>query len=202
MRTALALAVLLSGASPAFAQCLTSADLARGVVVGFQSGDRTFMRMMEDGYLQIDETYADGSPTIRFRAHRGIYFTEEYELGANGQPAPGSRLVIEFPVNPAKLPEPAPGAGWTGQTTNVFEDGYRRAETTTFTYTAAPSITLSGCTYDAVNADLRYDWGTEGGLTLRYVYLPALQTAILLSNQFDGDQLASTTPVSLTLSGK
>ena len=48
---------------------------------------------------------------------------------------------------------------------------------------------------------MRYDWGADGGLTLQYLYLPAVQTAILLSNQFDGDQMATTTPVTLTLDG-
>lgn len=202
MRIAYLFSAALVAATPAFSQCLTAADLPRGVSVGFQSGDATIHRQMPDGYLQIDETYANGDPTMRFRAWKGIYFTEEFQLNASGQAEAGTRLVIEFPVDPALLPNPIAGASWTGQTTNIFDDGFRRPETTTFTFSAAPPITLSGCTYDAVQADLRYDWGADGGLTLRYLYLPAMETAILTSNQFDGSDMATTTPVTLTRTGK
>jgi len=202
MRIFLSFAAAAVLAGPAMSQCLTAADLSRGVVVGFESGDRTIMRRMSDGYLQIDETYANGDPTMRFRAWKGIYFTEEFELGSNGQAVAGTRLVIEFPVDPMSLPEPFPGMAWSGQTTNVFDDGFRRPETTSFNFVQSGPISLSGCSYDTVTANLRYDWGADGGLNLQYLYLPAMQTAILLSNQFDGEGMATTTPVTLTVAGK
>lgn len=202
MRIACLFSAALVAATPALSQCLTAADLPRGVAVGFQSGDVTIHRQMSDGFLQIDETYANGDPTMRFRAWKGIYFTEEFQLTAGGQAEPGTRLVIEFPVDPSTLPVPMPGMSWTGQTTNIFDDGFRRPETTSLTFSAAQPITLSGCSYDAVQADLRYDWGADGGLTLRYLYLPAMQTAILMSNQFDGSEMATTVPVTMTRTGK
>ncbi len=197
MRAFLTSAILALAASPAFSQCLTSADLAQGITVTFQSGDHTTTRSMPDGSLQVDESYANGNPTIRFTAWKGVYFTEEFELGADGAPVPGTRLVIEFPVTPAKLPVPAAGGSWSGNTTNVFSDGYRRPEATTITFAAGAPITLSGCTYDTVASTLRYDWGQEGGLTLHYLYLPQVGLAILQDNQFDGEAMSTTLAVAM-----
>lgn len=202
MRLVTLAAVTSFAASPAFALCLTSADLDRGIVVRFESGDSATMRRQGDGYLQIDEAYASGNPTTRFRAHRGIYFVEEFELGANGQPVPGTRLQIEFPFDPAILPDPLPGLTWTGQTVNVFDDGSTRNETTSVRFTAGGTLRLSDCDYEVIHADLRYDWGAEGGLTLRYEYLPAVQTAILISSQFDGDAVLTNQPIALQRMGK
>lgn len=199
MRTAfLALGLAMAGGS-GWAQCVTQNDLGRGVVVTFDTGDRTITRARGDGVLQVDETYLNGAPTRRFLARHGVYFLEEFEVAANGGQVPGTRLVIEFPLDPARLPLPAPGTSWTGQTVNVFEDGATRAETTTIAFSDAPDITLGACTYEAVQADLRYDWGAEGGLTLSYLYLPAVGAAVLMSNQFDGGERITSVPVDLAV---
>lgn len=192
MRAFLSTAALLLAASPAFSQCLTSADLAQGITVGFQSGDHTVTRSLPDGSLQVEEYYVNGNNPVRFTAWKGVYFTEEVEIDATGQPVPGTRLVIEMPVNPQKLPVPTPGGSWSGNTTNLFEDGYRRPEATTITFAAGAPLTLSGCTYETVQSTLRYDWGQEGGLTLHYLYLPQVGMAILQDNQFDGEAMSTT----------
>jgi len=197
MRAFLTTAALAFAASPAFSQCLTSADLAQGITVTFQAGDYTVTRAMPDGSLQVDESYVNGNPTVRFTAWKGVFFTEEHEIGPDGAAIPGTRLVIEFPVNPAKLPAPVAGGSWSGNTTNVFEDGYRRPEATTITFAAGAPITLSGCTYDTVASTLRYDWGQDGGLTLHYLYLPQVGLAILQDNQFDGEAMSTTQAVAM-----
>ncbi|SHI67100.1 hypothetical protein [Wenxinia saemankumensis] len=181
----------------AAAQCYTAADLARGIEVEFEGGDVTSHRRLGDGSIEVIERFADGSDPIEFRANRGVYFTSEWSIDPSGAPIPDSRLDIEFPVDPARLPEPVPGASWTGRTVNAFEDGTRREETTSVEFAEAPPTTLSGCDYETVEARIRYDWGDEGGLSLVYDYLPALGTAILRSNQFDGDTLNETAPVAI-----
>lgn len=198
---AVALALVLSGGA-AFAQCLTAADLGRGIVFGYDGGNVTTVRRLNDGTQEIVERYADGGNPIRFVAVHGIYFTQEFEIDAANRPVPETRLDILFPVDPLGLPRPVPGGGWQGNTVNVFEDGYRRDEVTTIAFSAAPVRTISGCDYDSVRADLRYDWGDEGGLTLVYHYLPALDTAYVASSSFDGDTATEDHPVSLTLMTK
>ncbi|MBL4811857.1 MAG: hypothetical protein JKX69_05730 [Rhodobacteraceae bacterium] len=191
---ALASMAMVGGAQ---AQCLTDADLTRGVTVRFSAGDYTKVRRLSDGYLRLEEHYDDGAPPMFFRAHRGVYFVQEYELDGNGQEVPGTRLDIEFQIDPARLPDPLPGLSWEGASVNVFADGGRRNEVTSVRFYETDDMELSGCVYETVGVDLRYDWGVDGGLSLSYVYLPAVGTAIILSNQFDGDERNSTTPISL-----
>lgn len=184
-------------AAPAFAQCFDQTALTRGLTVRYDNGDFTTIRRTGDGYQQIDEFYDQGASMMRFRAHRGIYFVEEYEPGPTGQPVPGSGLMIVFPVDPATLPNPAAGVQWSGETVNMFDDGTSRLEQSTVTFAAAPPMTLSGCDYEVIRTDVVYDWGDEGGLRLAYAFLPAIGTTLLLSSQFDGDSAYAYVPVAL-----
>ncbi|MGZ9809703.1 hypothetical protein ACXN5S_04505 [Pseudoroseicyclus sp. H15] len=184
-------------ASVAGAECLDSSDLTRGVVVRFENGDYTISRRQGDGYLGMEEHYANGGAPMYFRAHRGIYFVEEGEASPTGGTVAGTGLTIDFPTDPAILPEPLPGVSWEGQTVNLFDDGSTRDERVTIRYSEAPPITLSDCSYEAVRADIRYDWGDQGGLDLAYLYLPEVKTAMILSSQFDGDVMSETRPVGL-----
>ena len=195
----LALAPLLAlAAAPAMAQCLDETALGRGVVVAFENGDLTTMRRTADGTIQVDESFANGNPTIRLRAARGIYYYQEFELDAAGQEVPGSRLDIVFPVPFAELPAPAAGIEWAGRTLNRFADGTERPEETSIRFDQGAPLRLSGCDYAVLDAALRYDWGAEGGLTLRYDYLPALGVGIVRSSQFDGEARNEKVPVALT----
>jgi hypothetical protein len=194
--------VLAGLAGPLTAQCVTSADLSRGVTVQFENGDFTVSQRRDGGYLEVTEYYNNGDNPIQFRAHRGIYFVQEFEIDSQGNPVPGTLLDIEFQTDPSRLPDPTPGVYWEGPTVNIFEGGGTRDEITSVRYSDMPDVTLSGCTYDAVRADLRYDWGPDGGLSLAYVYLPEVGTAYILSNQFDGSDLNTTTAVSIGLRSK
>jgi len=191
---------LVSGA--ASAQCLSAADLGRGIFVTFDNGDTALSRRGADGYLHIEEHYYDSDAYFVFRAHRGVYFVEEFEVDANGTPYAGTHLRTEFPVDPARLPTPAPGGSWSGISTNIFEDGYRRSETTSYEFSAAEPITLSGCTYEVVRTDVSYDWGVEGSMTLYYMFLPALDATILITSHFDGNLPMTAYPVSIELARK
>lgn len=174
--------------APAFAMCFDESVLSRGLVARYDNGDYTTIRRMNDGYQRVDEDYANGDPTFRFRAHRGIYFVEEYEPDSNGRPVPGTGLVVEFPVDPSDLPDPLAGVTWRGQTMNIFDDGERRPEVATISFEAAPPVSVSGCDYEVLATSVYYDWGDEGWLRLSYQYYPAIGTALLLSSQFDGEE--------------
>lgn len=184
-------------AGPAVSACFDATVLTRGVTVRYDTGDFTTIRRMGDGYHQIDEYYDQGASMMRFRAHRGFYFVEEYEPDAQGRPVPGTGLTISFPADPASLPQPAAGVEWTGQTVNLFDDGTSRPEQTRVTFAAAPALGLSGCDYEVIRTEVVYDWGAEGGLRLEYAFLPAIGTAVLLSSQFDGEDRWSYVPIAL-----
>ena len=202
MRLPVIAALLAVSAGPALSECLDAADLGRGIVVTYVNGDVTTMRRVSDGTVQVDETYADGTQPMRFRAQRGIYFLEEHGVLPDGAPVPGTRLEIAFAQDPETLPLPADGIAWTGETTNIFENGTQRAETMSIAFTAAPPVLLSGCAYQTLDTDLRYDWGADGGITLEYLYLTELGVGIVISNHFDGGERLEAFPASLALAGK
>ena len=191
------LACALTAASQAvWADCRTAADLGRGVVVGYGNGDVNILQRRSDGYIMVDEQPASGV-ALRLRAHRGLYFVEEYEPGPDGAPLAGTYTRIDFDEDPATLPTPVPGASWDGRTRIVSADGSGRDERASYRFAAADPIVLSGCSYDVVRVDVRYDWGDQGGMSLIYAYLPALGSAVLISSQVDGSALRVAQPVTL-----
>ena len=203
MKLGLAAMIAATGfALPAAAECLDETALSRGLTIRYEGGDYTTIRRTGGGYQLVDEYYSSGDPPYRYRAHRGIYFVEEFEPDANGRPVAGSRLVVEFEVDPATLPEPAAGVTWQGRTTNVFDDGTTRAEDVTIVFEAGPPLRVTGCDYQALSSRVRYDWGDEGALSLTYAYLPAIGTAVLLGSQFDGDDSLTFVPLALERASK
>lgn len=184
------------------AECLGPPDLTRGVTVQYQTGDNTTIRRSGDGTHLIEERYASGEAPWFLRAWHGVYFVEEWQVAADGQRAAGTTLSIEFPIDPSLLPRPLPGLSWTGQTINHFDDGTSRAETTILRFSEGQPLDLSGCVYSTIRAELRYDWGEEGGLDLRYLFLEELGTAILEWSEFDGEENAPLVPVALVRASK
>jgi hypothetical protein len=184
-------------AAPAAAACFDPTVLTRGLTVRYDNGDFTTIRRTGDGFQQIDEFYDQGASMMRFRAHRGVYFVEEYEPDGMGGRVPGTGLVVQFSVDPASLPQPAAGVEWSGATVNVFDDGFTRGEQTTVRFAAAPPLSLSGCDYEVIRTNVSYVWDDGGGLRLEYAYLPAIGTALLLSSQFEGEPSYSYIPVGL-----
>lgn len=197
---AAAFALLAGGAAQA--DCLGPGDLSRGIVVEYQNGDRTTIRRSGDGTHLIEERYASDTAPWMLRAWHGIYFVEEWEISPDGTRVPGTTLEVEFPIDPARFPPPLPGLIWEGQTTNLFEDGTSRPEMTTLRFSEGAPLTISGCTYTTVQSDLRYDWEDEGGLSLRYLYLEELGTAILEWSAFDDEEPVPLVPVSLVRASK
>lgn len=203
MRAALpVLLPALLGAMPLWAECLGARDLGRGVLVSYDNGDEVRLQRTADGAVTVDETYADGSVPMRLHAARGIYYFEEYMLDEAGRRLDGTGLRVEFPSDPRSLPEPAAGLVWEGETVNVFPDGSERRETVRVRFEEGAPLVLSGCTYALLDTAIRYDWGKDGGLTLRYAYLPELGAGLVLTSQFDGGEVNAKTPVALTRAGK
>jgi len=92
-------------------------------------------------------------------------------------------LEIVFDTTHADLPAPEVGTFWSGETINVFPDGDVRSELYDVFFLDAPKTKLSGCEYDTIHAVVEYRWPTdEYGVSLLYAYLPALDTAYILSS--------------------
>lgn len=174
-----------------------SGDLFTRMFVRYDNGDIVMIRPLGQGYQEIEEVFASGEPPLKYRAHRGLYVVSECEPGPDGRPMPGSGLRIQFPVDPAQMPEPLPGAAWSGEIVKIFDDDSRVTSTMDIAFSAAPSIELSGVRYGVVHAEITFDAGTERQLKVCYKYLPALRTSLYVSSKFENDEETRIAPVKL-----
>jgi len=188
---------LASWGGAAAAACLNEEDMRRGVIVTFENESSVAMRRTDTGLVEVTETYASEGLTIQFRGEHGIYFTEEVTMRA-AQPQQDSRLEIVFDTTHADLPSPEVGTFWSGNTINVFPDGDMRSELYDVFFLDAPKTKLSGCEYETIHAVVEYRWPTdEYGVSLLYAYLPALDTAYILSSSSALAQTSVNVPVAI-----
>ncbi|SEW17210.1 hypothetical protein SAMN04488515_1391 [Cognatiyoonia koreensis] len=207
MKTVISNAMICTGITGAFLflpmtlaaqdRCFTARDLARGVTITFEAGDTQTLRRIGNGHIERIE-FSDNRAPTRFVGPYALYVIEEVAL-ENGRPIASDLLKIEFDAPLDSLPKPKTGTAWQGRTTNVFSDGSLRPEVFSINVGAPTTIDLSGCTYDVLPTEVRYDWPDDGGgLTLTYDYLPALEAGYLLISQTDGEAPASSPAISLT----
>jgi len=173
---------LIAGVTSVNAACLNEEDMRRGIIVTFENQSTVAMRRTPAGMVEVTETYAQEDMTIKFTGQHGLYFTEEVTLRA-AQPEAASRLEIVFDTSSAALPSPQAGTFWSGRTTNIFPDGVQRSELYDVFFLDAPNTEISGCDYETIHAIVEYRWPTDDyGVSLLYAYLPALDTAFILSS--------------------
>lgn len=187
----------LTAPSAALATCFDASDLGRGLIVTFEDGNTVSMTRTNTGDIAVVETYQNDDYDTRYTGPHGLYFTEEINL-LNGVAQPDSRLVIDFSVGDGFPPRPALGVEWSGPTVNRWNDGGTRDEIYSVRFDETRSYDISGCTYEALIARVRYEWPGEGdGFGLEYAYLPVIGSAFLLSSAVDDNSLAPNVPVSL-----
>jgi len=189
--------VLGVGVNGAQAACLNEQDMQRGVIVTFENQSSVGMRRTSSGLVEVTETYATEDLTIKFTGQHGLYFTEEVTLRA-AQPENASRLEIVFDEASAVLPAPAVGTFWSGNTTNIFPDGAQRSENYDVFFLDAPVTRISGCAYETIHAVVEYRWPNDDrGVSLLYAYLPALDTAYILTSSASIAQTGMNIPVAI-----
>lgn len=191
---ALAMAVGVNGATAA---CLNEEDMRRGIIVTFENQSSVAMRRTQTGLVEVTESYAAEDLTIKFTGQHGLYFTEEVTLRA-AQPEDASRLEIVFDEASSALPAPAVGTFWSGNTTNIFPDGVKRSELYDVFFLDAPVTRISGCDYETIHAVVEYRWPNDDyGASLLYAYLPALDTAYILSSSSSIAETGMNIPVAI-----
>ncbi|MEJ6398616.1 hypothetical protein [Yoonia sp. 208BN28-4] len=179
------------------AACFDTSDLGRGLVVTFEDGNQVFMQRTGTGDVAVRETYNNDDYDTLYTGPYGLYFREEVDV-LNGVIQPASRLQIDFSVGDSFPPEPAIGVSWSGPTVNIWTDGNTRDEIYSVKISDKTTYDISGCTYEALIAQVRYEWPNEGGgFGLEYAYLPAIGSAFLLSSAVDDGSIPPNVPASL-----
>lgn len=189
--------MVVAGVNSVNAACLNEEDMRRGIIVTFENQSSVAMRRTRAGLVEVTETYASEDLTIKFTGQHGLYFTEEVTLVA-ARPESSSRLEIVFDEASAALPAPEVGTFWSGSTTNIFPDGDQRSELYDVFFLDAPVTRISGCDYETIHAVVEYRWPTdEYGVSLLYAYLPALDTAYILSSSSSVAETGVNIPVAI-----
>lgn len=175
---------LLTLASPVLAQtgCPTGADLDRGIEFTFSTGSVEVYRRTAAGVVAVNGVGPDGQIYRMELAHGAQVLL--YENIVNGVPEPGSRVVYDYGLPPAQIPEPVSGENWQAEATVTASGGsYVEAQTRT---TGKPqNVVVAGCAYAGFDVLIAY--ATDDHYTENLRYLPALGLGYLLWKKTDGN---------------
>jgi hypothetical protein len=185
----LCVACLLPAA--ARADCPTGDDMATGVEVTFANGDRTALRALGAGMVEVAEYYAWAPEGRRYFAYLGLYVTDEGAVLPDGTLDPASRITTTYPVPVEDMPLPtAETPQWEGTvnrrpvTTDpdivIPPDAYH------IRFAAMDPVVIGDCTYAAVavGESLRPDQPDQKD---QYsYYLPDLGAGFIIGWTIDG----------------
>jgi len=183
MRWLLAGLIMLAG-GPLAAQCVTQADLARGVLFDRQ-GDVTGRAIAAEGVVRVDYDYGAQGYTDRRDMVQGVY-----ETARLAESAPPDVIGLWSSRTTAitwqgRFPPPTPGTGWQSTANTRWElsdfsgvpQRGRERFSVSYTFLAQTEARLGGCTYAVIPVEVRWR-GRDSDQTHRHAYFPALGLAI------------------------
>ena len=170
-------ALLALIASPAWADCPVSADLAGGIRMEQSDGVVEVYRQFKPDIVEVISDFQDGYIS-RTLLGRGVYVLELSDI-VSGNIDPDSRSTFAFPVATAELPLPAAGATWDVQT--AARDSYDIwSETISITWGDLTKVNYGACSYDMIPGTFAYRSDTYDHNEVIH-YLPELGLGVLYS---------------------
>ena len=165
-------------ATPAVADCLTSADLATGIRAKADDGLFEDFRRSGANLIDLSIDFGDGL-VARDRMAHGIYILSgaDYQDGRRDE---NSWVTVNFPVPIAEMPTPEENSLWevtlmARDTLGPFEERH------TYQWGAATTVVYSDCSYVAIPGAIRTDID-DGYWTMEEVqYLPQLGLSLQLA---------------------
>jgi hypothetical protein len=173
--------VALFGQS-AMAECVTAADLERGIRVTFDNGDTTTLRAVSDGMTEVFEYMTWNENIGRYQTYLGLYYVDEIMLDASGEPQPETRRTTRYDVPVTELP--VPQADLAPLDLEIMAREFTRsmmAETQSLVFGPADPIILDGCIYKAIAVGQRDRPGEATQRDKYYYYLPDLGVAFIVA---------------------
>jgi hypothetical protein len=178
-----ALAALWAG--PAAAQCLTAADLARGILFERQGAGTGSAIAAGDGVVQVNYDAArDGYTDLRNMA-QGVYETTILTVAAPPDVVGAWSERTDTLRHAGRFPAPEAGSSWETAVTRNWDiadftgtprSGRDRA-TAAYAFLAPMDVTVSGCGYQVIPIERRLT-GDGFDYTTRFAYFPALGVAL------------------------
>ena len=178
-RLAMACMVAANLAFPALADC-PGADqaAAAGVIVGFDDGSTSHLRLLTDGMVEDLTWYeAPGGDGYRVRALFGLYTVEDVGL-EGGLADEAGREIQTFAEPIGSLPAPAPRLAWSGQARVVPGDDEAFDREVSVAVGLPEQVNYGGCRYESLPAAVRHRDDLDD-VIMRFDYLPALGVAVL-----------------------
>ncbi|MEL6681683.1 MAG: hypothetical protein AAFQ09_03450 [Pseudomonadota bacterium] len=169
-------------ASPALADCPTSADLATGIKATLSDGTIEEYRAFRPGLVEIISRLEDGV-TTRTLLGQGIYVIELADL-ENGQIVPDTRITASYPMNADAMPLPEPDGKWS-VAVGMRDAGGFFQEKQSHRWGELTQATYQGCTYTMLPGQLVYT-GDGYRYDEEIHYLPELGISLLISFSEDG----------------
>lgn len=191
----LPLLMLLAG--PAAAQCLTSANLEKGILFDRQGAGTASAIAVGDGVVQVNyDVSRDGYTDLRNMA-QGVYETSILTVAAPPDVVGAWSERTESRRHGGGFPAPEAGRIWettitlewdTSDFSGIPKSGRERV-TAVYAFLEPMDVTVSGCDYQVVPVELRLS-GQALDYTTRYAYFPTLGVAIetRVTNHLTGTQ--------------
>lgn len=168
--------IALLAATPALAECPT-APLTGALEVTY--GDRiSRVALLPDGTTADRERATDG-------AYGFDYVTHPMGLALSAQEVEGGRVrpetVETVTYEGAPLPDPQPGARWSGREISRYADGRVTAYATEATVGAAETYWIEACAFDVLPIVVtRVEDGLPGADAEAYIYLTDLGVVLYM----------------------
>jgi hypothetical protein len=167
---------MVLAATPAGA-CVTSADMAEGVVATFDNGLELVLRRASEDEVHVDEVLAPGEMPYRTVRRLGFWETEAYDLDPQGHPVRETGIEWLYEDVDA-LPPIQQDLVWSGWSTAVVGGMVRRSDNLLVSVKFMVSVTVGDCIYDALVVQTLIDQATEMPLIRRELFLPGLGAAL------------------------
>ncbi|MEM0942593.1 MAG: hypothetical protein AAGI70_01475 [Pseudomonadota bacterium] len=164
----------------AHAACPTPADLeGAGIWVRSDDGAIThYVRTSPD--MVAETTMYDANEGYWLESYRGLYVTADQDI-QNGGRVEGTLTRSTYPGGVASLPQPEPGARWSGPVTDTNADG-TDVQKFSVAFGEVQEVKIGPCTYQGIPADTVFHEEGGGGTTGRLVYLPDLSISLFIAS--------------------
>jgi hypothetical protein len=196
--------MLCSSGLPAAAECLTPADLDRGVIVRFENSDSTVIRRIGPDQFAFEEFYANAGNSAQFIGPLALLPTQGIWGIPADDPSGGVPFRRSYGVDPGSFDPRQDNGLWYSRVHETDDAGGDYDMDVVVVVTAAAPVELSGCTYAAMTVDLRLTAHRPGTGTSRSwsLFLPELGVGFLYAAQSFGGDVFQSPPVAIEAMSK
>lgn len=192
--------LLIATSSMGRAECLTPADLDKGIRITFENADWTEIRRIDGDIYDVYEYYANVGWGNRYIAYQGLVPEQGIRQYRPDDQTGAIPYWRDFTVEPADMADfSQTGAGGTFVFTEIYEGGVKVKTDFSLAVSEAPTVDVPGCSYDATLVQSYEAWAnpTPDNTTTWSFYLTDLEVSFLFAAKSKSGNLASSAAISI-----